>query len=94
MSAEARYVRAFCYASPALPGRFRETDVTDEQFEKMYAVELTKLALLQGIMNNLMTIASKDGGRPSLYNWDDLSKMLAGAIKSSEPRPRPAARTT
>lgn len=61
--------------------------MTDEQFEKMYAVELTKLALLQGIMNNLMTIASKDG-RASLYNWNDLGVMLAGAIKNVEPRPR------
>lgn len=69
-------------------------NMTDEQFEKMYAAELTKLALLQGIMNNLIAIASRDGGRPSLYNWNDLGAMLAGAVKSVEPRPRSAAPKT
>lgn len=53
--------------------------MTDEQFNKMHAVELAKLATLQGIMNTLLAIAAKQGAQPVLYNWKDIEKMLASA---------------
>jgi len=58
--------------------------MTDEQFEKMYAVELAKLAMLNGIMNSVHALARKHSDGAVLYNWKDLSKLLASAIPSAE----------
>lgn len=53
--------------------------MNDEQFQKMYAVELAKLAALQGIMSLVQAIAVKQGARAIGHNWNDVAAMLAHA---------------
>ena len=65
--------------------------MTDEQFQKMYAVELAKLAALQGIMTLVQSIAMKQGASGASYNWKDISKMIASATAiAAETPPAPA----
>lgn len=53
--------------------------MTDEQFDKMYAVEVAKLAALQGIMSILQGIATQQGSRASGHNWTTVADFLKQA---------------
>ena len=53
--------------------------MTDEQAERLIAVQTAQLAMLHGIFNNAMVVA-KDSGQPQMYNWNEVKKLLDNAV--------------
>lgn|GEM_PF-5581744 len=53
--------------------------MTDEQFEKFLSVQIAQLAMLQGIYNNVQTVAMSSG-KASGHNWKDIDDLLKNAI--------------
>lgn len=49
--------------------------MTDEQFEKMYAVEVAKLAVMNGILEQLI---QHNASSDPIY-WDSIGELLAKA---------------
>lgn len=49
--------------------------MTEAQFEKMYALEVAKLAALQGIYSVLVGIAVKQGAGGGV-NWANVAELL------------------
>ena len=62
--------------------------MTDEQFAKMYAVEVAKLAMLQAIAINTGNIAVAQGKQASLPNWKDTREALRQAAAIASPPPQ------
>ena len=62
--------------------------MTDEQFAKMHALELAKLAMLQGIHISLQNIAMQQKQAGS-YNWKDIEKLLGSASALVKPPTAP-----
>lgn len=59
--------------------------MTDEQFEKMYVVEVAKLAALQGIMALLQGMAAKQGAPVGAQNWKSVAELLNHASATTRP---------
>lgn len=60
--------------------------MTDEQFQKAHAVEIAKLAALQGILTVLQSIAIKQGATPGGANWKHVADFLKqGAVEAAKP---------
>lgn len=53
--------------------------MTDEQFQKMYAVEVAKLAALNAIHSTIQGIAVKQGAVGGGKYWDHTAQMLKSA---------------
>lgn len=58
--------------------------MTDEQFSQMMAVEIAKLAMLQGIQRSLQGIALKQGATGMGHNWNDLAKTLQEGLSQAD----------
>lgn len=64
--------------------------MTDEQFAKMYAVEVCKLRSLMSIENAVQALARKEGLADLGVRWDKMAEALSGAIANVEAQPRGA----
>jgi len=53
--------------------------MTDEQIERLIAVQTAQLTMLQGIFNNVAVLASGTG-KQAMYNWTDVNKLLENAL--------------
>lgn len=65
--------------------------MTDEQFNKMYEVELAKLGTMQGIVRVLQNIATKYGANHTPHDWKEVETAVAMAktthAKAIQPNP-------
>jgi len=52
--------------------------MTEEQFEKLMAIQVAQLAMFQGIYSNLTVIAATSG-KAAAYHWDEVETLLKNA---------------
>jgi len=55
-----------------------ESIMTEEQFEKLMAIQVAQLAMFQGIYSNLTVIAAS-GGKATAHNWGEVETLLKTA---------------
>jgi hypothetical protein len=48
--------------------------MTDEQAERLIAVQTAQFAMLQGIFHNVVVLASGTS-KAAMYNWTDVKKL-------------------